>query len=307
MVTHGPTADTDVLTAMRRRLGLNTANARLLSAHSNAVYHLPEHDIVVRLAAPETAERIAASISVTRHLAAAGFPTVEPADISEHPVLIGGLAASFWRYVPAVRESRPTSAELGRLLRDLHARPSPPVALPRMTDPMTLLPITLAATPNVLPAEDRAWLLQRHAELLAAWRRLCEHGESGLIHGDAHLNNLIRHSDGRVLLADWDNVSIGPRSWDLIQPYYTHRRLGLTDEALDAFIAVIGTDLRQQQPASVNTLIAIRELSGLPAYIKNAPTNPVAQAEVRWRVRTLRDDDTSAQWTSPHNSPGASV
>ena len=63
-----------------------------------------------------------------------------------------------------------------------------------------------------------------------------------MIHGDAWWGNLLRDGD-RVVLADWDNVSTGPREIDLI-PTLQASRFGLPEHERDAFIAAYGHDIR---------------------------------------------------------------
>ena len=60
----------------------------------------------------------------------------------------------------------------------------------------------------------------------------------GLIHGDAHISNLMRAASGEIVLGDWDHVATGPGEWDLVQIHYMHRRFGRADEHdIDAFTA----------------------------------------------------------------------
>jgi aminoglycoside phosphotransferase (APT) family kinase protein len=119
-----------------------------------------------------------------------------------------------------------------------------------------------------------------------------------LVHGDAHPGNLIRAQDGTVVLGDWDHVAIGPREWDLAQIYYTSQRLGYPpQEDVEGFGAAYGWDPRSW--TGLATLVAIREVSGLGTYVRNAPAQPFARHELAMRVTTLRADDQSARWNRP--------
>ena len=63
--------------------------------------------------------------------------------------------------------------------------------------------------------DDRDWLTQYREQLLAAYATLTFPLPPGPIHADALRGNLLR-GNGRVVLADWDTVSTGPREIDLV-------------------------------------------------------------------------------------------
>jgi Phosphotransferase enzyme family len=77
---------------------------------------------------------------------------------------------------------------------------------------------------------------------VAAYGQLRFQLPAGMIHGDAYRGNLLRDGQ-RVVLADWDAVSTGPREVDLI-PTLQATRFGLPDEQRDAFVAAYGQDIR---------------------------------------------------------------
>ena len=114
-----------------------------------------------------------------------------------------------------------------------------------------------------------------------------------MIHGDAWRGNLLR--DGkRVVLADWETVSIGPREIDLI-PTLQAPRFGLQEEERDAFIAAYGRDIRTCGGYPV--LREMRELSTLSANLRDGHTDPAAKRELVIRVKSLRSGDDQ-HWTS---------
>jgi aminoglycoside phosphotransferase (APT) family kinase protein len=114
-----------------------------------------------------------------------------------------------------------------------------------------------------------------------------------MIHGDAWWGNLLR--DGkRVVLADWDAVSTGPREIDLV-PTLQAARFGLPSADRDAFIAAYGHDARNWSGYPV--LRGIRELATLTALLRDAPADPAAKDELQVRIRSLRTGD-SRRWTT---------
>src|SRR5207249_3640849 len=125
------------------------------------------------------------------------------------------------------------------------------------------------------------------AQLLAAYDHLAFALPAGLIHGDAWRGNLLR--DGRrVVLADWDSVSTGPRETDLI-PTLQAPRFGLPDHQRDEFIAAYGHDIRAWHGYPI--LREIRELSTLSAILRDGHANPAARHELAVRLRSIRAGD----------------
>jgi aminoglycoside phosphotransferase (APT) family kinase protein len=112
-----------------------------------------------------------------------------------------------------------------------------------------------------------------------------------MIHGDAYRGNLLR--DGhRVVLADWDAVSTGPREIDLV-PTLQAPRFGLPEAQRDAFISAYGQDIRSWDGYPV--LRDIRELSTMSALLRDGHVDPAAAQELQVRLRSLHADD-DRQW-----------
>ena len=108
--------------------------------------------------------------------------------------------------------------------------------------------------------------------------------QAGLVHGDAHPNNLLYTKHG-ILLGDWDHVGYGPREWGPSPgrlPLF-HRRFPAPGDDLDGAARVYGWDLRVWSGA--DDLIGIREISGLGSYIRTAAAKPDARAELSTECR----------------------
>ncbi|GAA1892969.1 phosphotransferase family protein [Actinomadura bangladeshensis] len=286
-----------LLDTVSERCAIPTGDARLVGQHSNTVIALPAARLVVRIAGnPKAFDRVTQSVAITRWLASRRFPCTEPADAD--PFRIDAHVLSIWRLLEVCAGPPGTGADLGRILRALHDQPVPPFKLQPMTDPLGSVAEAAQRHPNAMSNRDRSWLLTRINEIRTAWTQLAGTLPSGLIHGDAHTNNLIRVRDGEVVLGDWDHVAHGPREWDLIQPHYMRRRFNRhTEQDLDAFTAAYGRNVRTCPGFDV--LVHVRELSGLSPYIRKAPSTDWARREVAHRLATLRNDDTAAKWNSP--------
>lgn len=288
-----------ILAAAGTRVGVPVHDARLLRSHSNASFALPSVGLVVRIATnPDALNRVAASIAVTRWLAGRGFPCVVPADIDDQPLVEAGRIVSVWRYVPTKPAPPPAGAELGGLLRDLHQQPGPPYPLGRFGDPFASVASAMEEAPEAMSEADRSWLSDRITSLRARWSAMDFPRSSGLIHGDAHIGNLMRAASGEIVLGDWDHVAVGPREWDLIQIHYMHRRFGhATSDDIEGFTAAYGWDARDWQ--GLDTLVAIREITGFSPYIRTARAKPFSREQLVHRLSTLQDRDTAARWQSP--------
>ncbi|MCG5212648.1 aminoglycoside phosphotransferase family protein [Streptosporangium sp. KLBMP 9127] len=274
-------------------MGLDPRGAHLLRVRSNAVFKL-RSEIVVRIAtAPDALTRLPVVLAVARWLAERGFPTVRPADeLCDHPVVHAGRVITFWRYVPA--SGRPTTTELGHILRDLHRLPVPPFALKRLADPLAEVRRAVERRTDVLTPCQRGWLRDRVAELTERWEGLDDAGPPVLLHGDAWIDNLLRCTDGHVVLCDWDGVAVGRREWDLVHTYHGQRRFGLTAADVDAFAAAYGRDLRAWPGYS--TLMEVRDMYAVGIHIRNATGDPFSRHELPRRLDSLTNGDGHARW-----------
>jgi hypothetical protein len=274
-----------------RRSGLDAHGARLIRLFATAVYHLPAADAVARIApvtSPASMARLATSVQVTRWLTGIGFPSVEPLPV-EQPVVGNDCVVTFWRYLPQ-DGPEPVPADLGGLLRRLHGLRLPPVALPAY-QPLVSARRAIASS-HAIDEEERGWLGERCDRLVIAYRQLRFQLPAGMIHGDAYQGNLLRDAQ-RVVLADWDAVSTGPREVDLI-PTLQAARFGLPEHQRDAFVAAYGQDIRSWDGYPV--LRDIRELSTLTALLRDGHINTDAGRELQIRLQSLRTGDDQV-WT----------
>ena len=271
--------------------GLDDHGTRLVRLFDTAVYRLPAAGAVARIAlltSPGMVTQLATTVHVTRWLTGIAFPTVEPLPVNQ-PVVGHGCAVTFWRYLPQDGPV-PGPADLGCLLRRLHRLGAPPVPLPTYRP---LVPVRSAIeSSRAIDDEERRWLTDHCGRLLDAYDQLKFPLPAGMIHGDAWRGNLMR--DGRrIVLADWDAVSNGPREIDLI-PTLQASRFGLPEDQRDAFIAAYGRDIRSWEGYPI--LRDIRELSTISALLRAGHIDRAAGRELQTRLRSLRTGDHQ-QWT----------
>ncbi|MFA1550753.1 phosphotransferase [Actinomadura chokoriensis] len=289
-----------ILDEVCNRVGLDPTGAELLRLRSNAVFKL-RAPIIARIAtAPTAVERLPAVLAVTRWLADRGFPTIRPADdITGQPMNVDGAAITFWHYIPTA-STPATTADLGRLLHALHTGPTPPLRLRTLVDPLASIRATVQHQPGVLDHDDQRWLRDRIADLTDAWHALPFREPPTLLHGDAWIDNLLRHEDGHVLLSDWDSVALGPREWDLVHSYHGQRRFGLSPADVNDFATAYGYDLREW--SGYETLMQIRDTYAIGIHIRNAPGAPFSCRELSHRLSCLRVGDTRTRWHMKENN-----
>ena len=116
----------------------------------------------------------------------------------------------------------------------------------------------------------------------------------GIVHGDAHTNNLLPHPGHGWVLIDWDSVSAGPPECDFMPIYNRPRRFGYPQREWRDFTAAYGTDLSDWP--GLATLAQIREIRSLAAFIRNAPTSNTARHELDNRLSSLMDGDRTRRW-----------
>ncbi|MFC9620167.1 aminoglycoside phosphotransferase family protein [Streptomyces sp. NPDC056930] len=274
-----------------RMSGLRSNQMIKLHQHATAVFLLPTERIVARVSPVEHLSRLTTSVTLTRWLTNSGVPATEPADL-EQPVLAEGHVVTFWRHYPQpTPKSTPNAEHLGRLLRQLHQLPQPPITLPKWT-PLTSFTQTLAHA-NSVPDTQKDWLATRAHELIATFEELDYALTPGLVHGDAYPGNCLWDGD-HALLGDWDEAAVGPREVDLANTYQG-QRFGRTAAELETFGRAYGYDITSWP--GLPMLIRIRDMHTLSSYIRRADMgNAAAAHELGRRIATLQRDDTAAIW-----------
>ena len=151
--------------------------------------------------------------------------------------------------------------------------------------------------PDAMSPARQSWLQERITALRRQWFALDFPRAAGLIHGDAHIGNLMCAASGQAVLGDWDHVGTGPREWDLAQIHYMGRRFDRAGKnGIDAFAAAYGSDIRTRP--GLDTRIAIREIWGLRPYIRTGCPAPSSPGSSTPSAR-------KASWTWPPGRPTA--
>ncbi|MGW8782934.1 phosphotransferase enzyme family protein [Streptomyces sp. NPDC055796] len=276
----------DVLTAA----GLTgpAGPATLLALGENAVFAVGE--LVVKVgreaALLERAER---ELAVAAWLEAAGVPAVRAAEPKAR--LAAGHPVTVWHRLPdPVRPAGPE--DLAALLRQVHALPAAPFALPAR-DLLGGVERWLRLAGEAVDPADAAYLRARRDAYAGEVAALAPHLPPGPIHGDALPRNVHVGPDGPVLV-DLETVSADLREHDLVVMALSRDRYGLPARSYEDFVAAYGWNVRDWEGCAV--LRGARETASCAWVAQHAPANPKALAEFRRRVASLRDADPETRW-----------
>ncbi|MFY1696005.1 phosphotransferase family protein [Solwaraspora sp. WMMA2101] len=273
------------------RLGVAAGDAQLLRMTNNAVYALPSAGLVIRITRSHALHDRALKVArLATWFAAVDAPTIRLVPDIEQPVRANGLSATVWRLV-APTPRPPTVEELGQVLREFHSLGLPPFPLPEW-DPVGDVRTRLIDAEALNP-DDRDFLLEwcdrlapRIADLNAQAR--------GLVHADAHVGNLLREADGRVVLCDFDPTCIGPWQVDLAAVPVGEIHFGRAG-AHQALTSAYGYDVTTD-PAWP-TLREARELKMIAAAVPLLASTPGVADEFAVRLASVRNKDDTVRWT----------
>ncbi len=286
--------DERVITGLRAvcaELGLDPAGARLLRNVNNAVFQLVRDPVVVRLVTlPSYVPRAALTVAAATAFAEHDVPAIRLLPGVAQPVRVGEYVATVWQAVPPIGPS-PGGADLAGLLRAVHTVPLPCRALPDW-DPLTDFGNRVQHT-STMAAADRDFLLCRSAELAAAVAELHFALPKAVLHGDAHLGNVIPGAE-RPVLCDFDSCAVGPPEWDLTPVAVSSVRFSRPAAHQRDFVDTYGFDVRDWNGFPV--LHGIRDLKLIAGVFPRAGSSPAVQAEFDRRMASLRADRRSDRW-----------
>ncbi|MDX3671246.1 phosphotransferase enzyme family protein [Streptomyces europaeiscabiei] len=286
-------AATRVMVAACRAVRLDDRGAELIRLGENALFRLASVPVIVRVArAQEWLTTARKEVAVSRWLAEEGFPAARVVDDLDQAILIDGHPVTFWHLI--VEGDRKASyGELGAVLRDLHALTVPDgLELPSF-DPFDKQQLRLDRA--VIPEDDKAFLRKRWHELRDRYAELRFETPKGPVHGDAHVQNLMVHDQGQVILIDFEAFCFDHPEWDLMVTATEHHSLGWqTDHQYADFVAAYGRDLYDWD--GYETLRGLQEFGMTTWLMQNIQEDAETAAEYRRRIAGLRDDDAPRDW-----------
>ncbi|WP_439650290.1 aminoglycoside phosphotransferase family protein [Glycomyces amatae] len=281
----------NALSFIADQLGVDDKDARTLHMANNAVYALPRAGLVVRITrSTRLHDRIRKGARLGAWFAEVDAPTIRLAETDEQPLQYEDLLATVWELVPPAET--PSIDDLGPVLREFHSLPVPDLGLP-VWDPVGTARKRIADA-EALADDDRDVLLDWCDRLGPLVNELVEHSPLSLVHGDAHVGNLLRRADGRVILCDFDSTCLGPFGVDLAAVAAAElwfRSTGEHTKLAKSYDHDVTTD------SSWPVLREARELTFLVGGVPLMASTPGVAEEFQRRLHAMRTGDTSVPWT----------
>lgn len=279
------------LRAVCAELGFSPVGARLLRNVNNAVFRLVLDPVVIRLVTlPSYVPRARLAAAAAAVFAEHDVPAIRLFPGIAQPVQVGEYVATVWQAVSPIGPA-PGGVELASLLRAVHAVPLPCRALPRW-DPLTDFDNRVRHTAT-MAAADRDFLLRRSAELATAIAELTFAFPPAVLHGDAHLGNVIAGPD-RPVLCDFDSCAIGPPEWDLTPVAVGSLRFSKPAAHQRDLVKTYGFDVRDWDGFEV--MHGIRDLKLIAGVFPRAGSPTAVQAEFDRRMASLRAGRRFERW-----------
>ncbi len=277
---------------------LDDAGAVLVKRTVNAVYRLPRAGAIVRITGSAAmTHRVAKVVRVAGWLADRRVPAVRLMPGVPAPIAAGGFVATIWVDATPTGTSpagpAPRTGDLAALLHALHTLDPPRPPLPRW-DPLDDVRRRLSDA-EALPDADRRFLERMTDHVAAALGTIRYALPTVVVHGDAHLGNLIRAADGRVLMCDFDATSVGPAEWDLVPVAVGRARFGHDPQAHRDLARGYGFDVTAWEGFAV--LRAVRELKLVTSVLPVLASSASVAAQFRTRIDSLRHRDGDARWS----------
>lgn len=281
----------EALTQVCAAAGLDPVGATLLRCTNNAVFRLATAPLVVRIVASNALRhRVNKVVRVATWLAENEVPAVRLAPDVQQPVQVGEYLATVWEAVPEGGRP-PRGRELGKLLRRIHELPEPATWLPAW-HPLDDVRRRIGEADG-LDAADLAFLLERCDEVAGRLATLELPSAPSLLHGDAHLGNLIPSPAGPVL-CDFDSSSYGPPEWDLTPLAVGVVRFGEPVGRYRELVRTYGVDVTELDGFQV--LREVRELKLITSVLPILSSRPEVRPELFRRIGDVRSGDTSSRW-----------
>lgn len=281
----------EALTEVCAAAGFDPAGAELLRCTNNAVFELASAPVVVRIVASNALRhRVDKVVRVATWLAEHDVPAVRLVPGVDQPVAAGPYLATVWEVVRAGGQ-RPRGRDLAKLLRRMHELPEPPFALPAW-EPLDDVRRRIGEADG-LGAADLAFLRERCEAVSDRLDALEFVQPTSLLHGDAHLGNLIPSPAGPVL-CDFDSASLGPPEWDLTPLAVGVVRFGEPVGRYRELVRSYGFDVTRWKGFPV--LREVRELKLITSVLPILSSRPEVRPEFFRRLADVRSGDNSARW-----------
>jgi hypothetical protein len=288
-----------------RENGLSPVGSELIKFTVSAVVRLPMAGAVLRIAGSQPARRrVPAVLVAARWFTEHDLPAVRLLPGLDQPLEAEGQLITVWQDASDGCDVEPTPADLAQILRGIHALPSPPPDTMADWSVMSKIRHRIAEADAIDPADlEFLSALTDSAEQDLADLDGREHLlDRGVVHGDAHVGNLISTRAGAVI-CDFDSTGIGPREWDLVPAAVGALRFAHGLRAHRELSEVYGLDVTCW--SGFPALRTVRELQLVTSVLPVLGANPALRPQWEHRLATLRSGDPQTLWTPYSAGPVA--
>jgi Ser/Thr protein kinase RdoA (MazF antagonist) len=282
-----------VAAAMCEQAGLRGSELELLRFGSNAVFGVDEFH-VLRVMRPTTSEAdVRREIDLVREFVRLDIPAARLADIPAQPLRALDCLGTVWERLDEPDHSNLYS-QLGQLVRVLHKCTA---GLRVPLEPWRQLTSSdrrLAEQRDHYAPEDVTMLTQWSKRIASELDQVKPVLPAGVIHGQAEVGNVLFHA-GQPMLIDFEQVSIGPREWDLVHTAVAVTRFGRPERCYRDFADAYGFDVRTWD--GYPTHRRLWELCATTWLMQHDRGDPKVAREIEVRLATWRDDKPDTQWS----------
>jgi Ser/Thr protein kinase RdoA (MazF antagonist) len=280
--------------AMCEQAGLPGSNLELLRFGSNAVFGVDEAH-VLRVMRPTASDAdVRREMQLVRQFVQLDVPAVRLAeDVAAQPLRAGNCLGTVWERLAEPGRDNVHGA-LGQLVRIFHQRtadlrvPLPPWHQLAASDRR------LARQREHYGAEDVRMLTQWSRRIARELDQVQPALPAGVIHGQAEIGNVLFRA-GQPVLIDFEQVSLGPREWDLVHTAVVVTRFGRPERCYRDFADAYGFDVRTWD--GYQTHRRLWELCATTWLMQHDHRDRRVAQEIEVRLQTWRDDDPDARWT----------
>jgi aminoglycoside phosphotransferase (APT) family kinase protein len=293
LTTFSPETTRPILDEACRTAKLDPRGATLIRLGENALYRLNSAPIVARIARDmdhwASADK---EVKIARWLREVGFPAAEVYEVGSQPIETLGHPVTFWHFIPGSAAMPDDVRRLGRLLRGLHNLPFPGWFDLPTVDILSRVEPRVEKAP--VPDADKEMLLDRCEELRNEIATLDFPLARTIIHGDAHIRNVMVNSD-RAVLIDFENAAWGQPEWDLSMTAteYVTANWWSAGQYAD-FAESYGFDVTSWE--GFPTLRVTHEIKMTTWIMQNVDQSPDIAAEYRRRIHTIRSGHVDQHW-----------
>jgi Ser/Thr protein kinase RdoA (MazF antagonist) len=281
-----------VAVVMCEQAGLPRSGLKLLRFGSNAVFGVDEAH-VLRVMRPGTGDAdVQREIDLVSEFDRLDVPTVRLSDVAQ-PLQALNCLGTVWERLAEPHRNNVYCA-LGQLMRIFHQR----VAGLRVP----LGPWRQLASSDQRLIQCRERYAPEDIRMLTQWsKRIARELDqvqpalpAGVIHGQAEVGNVLFRA-GRPVLIDFEQVSIGPREWDLVHTSAVVTRFGRPEQCYLDFADAYGFDVRTWD--GYETHRRLWELCATTWLMQHDHRSRKVTQEIEVRLQTWRDDDPNARWS----------